>query len=93
MKPFLRVLRPTGGLKHLTLRGVKHEQNIRDFKHGLVKEGGTFRSIQSDMKKGRTTRVTHDDLPQVSMCVRALVEKNTASSAMLSSENAALTDE
>ena len=79
VKPFLKKLRPTGGLRHLTLIGVTHEQNLRDFKHGFVKQGGTFRPASSTIKTVPTTTVTHDDLPEVSMYVRAIVEKDRAS--------------
>ncbi len=79
VRPFLNKLRPTGGLKHLTLIGVSHEQNLRDFKHGFVKQGGTFRPASSSVKRIPTTTVTHEDLSEVSMYVRAIVEKDRAS--------------
>ena len=79
VRPFLNKLRPTGGLKHLTLIGVKHEQNLLDFKHGFVRQGGTFRPDSISVKKIPTTTVTHEDLPEVSMYVRAIVEKDRAS--------------
>lgn len=82
VKPFLKKLRPTGGLKHLTLIGVHHEQNLRDFKHGFVRQGGTFRPGSSTVKTIKTTTVTHDELPDVSMYVRAIVEKDRASRAI-----------
>ncbi len=79
VRPFLNKLRPEGGLKHLKLIGVSHEQNLRDFKHGFVKEGGMFRSASTPNKKVPTTTVTHEDLSEVSMYVRAIVEKDRAS--------------
>ena len=79
VKPFLTKLRPAGGLKHLTLIGVGHEQNLRDFKHGFVRQGGTFRPASLSVKEVQTTTVTHDNLPEVSMYVRAIVEKERAS--------------
>ena len=82
VKPFLRKLRPTGGLQHLTLVGVVHEQNLRDFKHGFVRQGGTFRPAPQAVKTVATTTVSHDDLPEVSMFVRAIVEKDRASRAI-----------
>ncbi len=91
VKPFLRKLHPPGGLKHLTLIGVELEQNLHDFKHGFVKEGGTFRPASSSVKRIATTTVTHDDLPEVSMCVRAIVQSDRGSRATLRNhENAAL---
>ena len=58
--------------------GVGHEQNLRDFKHGFVRQGGTFRPASSTVKTVATTTVNHDDLPKVSMFVRAIVEKDRA---------------
>ena len=55
-----------------------HEQNLRDFKHGLVREGGTFHSARPSDKSVAKIIVTHDDLPEVSMFVRAIVEKDKA---------------
>ena len=90
VKPFLRMLRPTGGLRHLTLIGLKDEQNLRDFKHGFVKEGGTFRDAPLSDKAVATFIVTHKDLPKVSQCVRAIVEKSEASRAGQTNEHAVL---
>ena len=70
------------GLKHLTLVGVGHRQNLRDFKHGFVRQGGTFCSDPSYVKTGATVSVNHDDLPNVSMFVRAIVERDRASRAI-----------
>ena len=78
VKPFLTKLRRAGGLKHLTLIGVGHEQNLRDFKHGFVRQGGIFRPASLSVKEVQTTTVTHDNLPEVSMNVRAIVEKERA---------------
>ena len=65
-----------GGLQHLTLLGVKNEQNLRDFKYGFVGHEGTFRSARrSDLTVSDAT-VTHSDLPPLSMYVRALLEKD-----------------
>ena len=86
VKAFLRKLRPTGGLRSLTLIGVNHEQNLREFKHGFVKEGGTFRPASITDNTVPTTTVTHDDLPEISMWVRAIVEKDRASRAINSSK-------
>lgn len=83
--PFFKKLRPTDGLKHLTLIGVNHEQNLRDFKHGFVRQGGTFRPGPWADKTFANTTVTHDDLQMVSMYVRAIVEKDRASGAILQS--------
>ena len=93
VKPFLQKLRPTGGLRHLTLIGVVHEQNLCDFKHGFVRQGGTFRPASSSVKTVATTTVTHDDLPEVSMYVRAIIEKDRASRTLLpNDENAGTSD-
>lgn len=81
--PFLKKLRPTGGLRHLTLIGVYHEQNLHDFKHGFVRQGGTFRPASCSVKAVATTTVTHDNLPEVSMYVRSIVEEDRASQAIL----------
>lgn len=83
--PFFKKLRPTDGLKHLTLIGVNHEQNLRDFKHGFVRQGGTFRPGPWADKTFANTTVTHDDLQMVSMYVRAIVENDRASGALLQS--------
>lgn len=79
--PFLKKLRPTDGLKHLTLIGVNHEQNLCDFKHGFVRQGGTFRPAPWSDKTVPSTTVSHDDLPMVSVYVRAILEKDRASRA------------
>ena len=63
----------------MTLVGVVHEQNLRDFKHGFVRQGGTFRLNASSVKTGANVKVNHDDLPKVSMFVRAIVEGDRAS--------------
>lgn len=78
VKPFLQKLRPTGGLKRLALIGVINEQNLRDFKHGFVRQGGTFHFAASHSKATTHTTVTHNNLPEVSMYVRAIVEKDRA---------------
>lgn len=66
-----------------------HEQNLRDFKHGFVRHGGTFREAPVSVTRVSTVTVTHDDVPEVSMYVRAIVEKDMASRAILqSNENA-----
>ena len=62
--------------------GVVHEQNIRDFKHGFVRQGGTFRLNVSSVKNGACIKVNHDNLPDVSIFVRAIVEKDRASRAI-----------
>ena len=62
--------------------GVNHEQNLRDFKHGFVRQGGTFRPASCSVKTVSTVTVTHDDLPEVSAYVRAIVEKDRASGAI-----------
>ena len=77
-------LRPPGGFAHLTLIGVKHEQNIRDFKHGFVHQGETFVASPSG-KKVKNIKVTHNDLRMVSPYVRAIVEKDRALMATLQS--------
>ena len=41
----MRKLRPSGGLQRLFIFGVGHEQNLNDFKHVFVKEGGRFQAI------------------------------------------------
>ena len=71
-------LRPPGVLIHLTLMGVRHEQNICDFKHGFVQQGGTFRTASPSGEKVKDIKVTHDDLRMVSPYVRAIVEKDRA---------------
>ena len=63
----------------MVLIGVIHEQNLRDFKHGFVRQGGTFRFVASRGKAAEDSTVTHDNLPELSMYVRAIVEKDRAS--------------
>ena len=58
------------------LLGVKHEQNICDFKNGFVQQGGTFWTASPSDKKVKIITVTHDDLRMVSPYVRAIVEKD-----------------
>lgn len=58
------------------LLGVKHEQNICDFKYGFVQQGGTFWTASPSDKKFKNIKVTHDDLRMVSPYVRAIVEKD-----------------
>lgn len=58
--------------------GVVHKQNLRDFKHGFVREGGTFRHTPNSLQDISTTKVRHDNLPEVSMYVRAIVEQDRA---------------
>ena len=73
--------------------GVGHEQNLRDFKHGFVRQGGTFRPASDNAKTVATTTVNHDDLPKVSMFVRAIVEKDRASRNVLqNNKNAGTSD-
>ena len=43
VKPFVKKLGESGGLQELTLKGVKHLDTIKQFREGLVKEGGTFK--------------------------------------------------
>ena len=45
VEPFLRKLRPSGGLRRLLISDLGHEQNLNDFKHGFVKEGGRFQAV------------------------------------------------
>ena len=40
----MRKLRQSGGLQRLLILGVGHEQNLNDFKHGFVKEGGRLQA-------------------------------------------------
>ena len=58
---------------------MTHKQNLLDFKHGFVRQGGTFRPDSSSVKSVATESVTHDDLPEVSMHVRAIVERDQIS--------------
>ena len=70
-----------------------HEQNLRDFKHGFVREGGTFRPASISAVDVATATVTHDDLPEVSMFVRAIVEEDKASrTVMQNKKNAGTSD-
>ena len=42
VKPIIKMFGASGGLQELILRGVMHDQNLHDLKHGLVKRGGRF---------------------------------------------------
>ncbi|KAM0804047.1 hypothetical protein BDR22DRAFT_818221 [Usnea florida] len=80
LEPILRKLRPFGGLERLSIVSVKHEQNLIDFKHGFLKEGGTF--MASDHRKNIITQGTKSlkDLPAVSKGVRDILQRERASS-------------
>lgn len=78
----------------MSLVGVSHEQNLRDFKHGFVRQGGIFRRLaSSSFETIEDTIVSHDNLPKVSMCVRAIVEKDKAERKVLrNNKNAGTSD-
>ncbi|KAL2056133.1 hypothetical protein ABVK25_003776 [Lepraria finkii] len=42
LQSIIKKLNKPGGLKRLTIKGIKEEQNLWDLRDGLVKEGGRF---------------------------------------------------
>ena len=79
----MRKLRPSGGLQHLLIFGIKHEQNLNDFKHGFVKEGGRFQAVDkfnSDDPDHQTILadeiVSYNNLHTVSKGVRDILQRD-----------------
>ena len=83
VEPFLRKLRPSGGLRHLLIFGIEHKQNLNDFKHGFVKQGGRFQAIDrfGGFKPDRQTIladeiVSYSNLHTVSKGVRDILQRD-----------------
>ena len=75
VEPVLRKLRPSGGLQFLELRGVGNEQNLNDFKHGFLKEGGTFLVVDINDNIIREETVSNSNLDTMSKGVRDILQK------------------
>ena len=57
VEPFLRKLRRSGGLQRLLIFDIKKKQNINDFKHGFLMEGGRFQAFDSSYSLHPSIRV------------------------------------
>ena len=71
--PFLRKLRPKGGLKKLSMVGVYNDSNLRDFKLGFLKNGGKFEVWTQ--QSATVSIVNHDEIPAASQAVRAFLQE------------------
>lgn len=83
VEPFLRKLRPSGGLQHLLVFGIGHKQNLNDLKHGFVKQGGRFQAIDqfASFDPDRKTVladeiVSYSNLHTVSKGVRDILQRD-----------------
>ena len=76
IEPILRKLRPSGGLQCLCIIGVKHEQNLNDLKHGLLKDGGKFTAYHAGIIIAAGTISYGNDLHTVSKGVRDILQKD-----------------
>ena len=58
----------------MVIWGVTNEQNLRDFKNGLVRSGGGFLAYDNDGNNIDDTRKVTPCLDGVSRCVREIVQ-------------------
>ncbi|CAD6564291.1 MAG: hypothetical protein ASARMPREDX12_002614 [Alectoria sarmentosa] len=76
IEPFLRRLRPSGGLQRLCIFDVKHEQNLYDFKYGFLKEGGRFKALENKNTILAEGIVSYNNLHNVSKGVRDILQRD-----------------
>ena len=58
---------------------MKHKQNLIDFKHGFLKEGGTFMTLDDMNSAIERDTMSLKDLPTVSKGVRDILQRERAS--------------
>ena len=58
---------------------MKHEQNLIDFKHGFLEDGGTFMTSDHLHKKITRGTASFKDLAAVSKGVRDILQRERAS--------------
>lgn len=75
----MRKLRPSGGLQRFWVFGVKHEQNLNDFKHGFLKEGGKLKARDNQNTLIAEGIVSYSDLHTVSKGVRDILQRDGVS--------------
>ena len=55
---------------------MRHEQNLNDFKHGFVREGGRFKALDNNNIIIEDEIVSYYDLHTVSKGVRDILQKD-----------------